>query len=103
MDANHIPFELYTETQDLTVLKAHIARANPLFQQLQDQQEVLVVFSADQGYISPNWYPEKLQHHRAVPTWNYRVAHVRGKIRIHDDEKFLRDLLERLTRQHEAT
>lgn len=103
LNANHIPFELCTETESLGVLKAHIARENPLFQQLQDQEEVLVVFQADQGYISPNWYPEKLQHHRAVPTWNYRVVHARGRIRIHDDEKFLRGLLARLTRQHEAT
>lgn len=103
IDANHIPFELSTKPQGFGTLKAHLARENPLLQQLQDQDEVLVVFRADQGYISPNWYPEKFQHHRAVPTWNYRVVHVRGKIRIYDDEKFLRGLLARLTRQHEAT
>jgi transcriptional regulator len=37
-----------------------------------------------------------------VPTWNYRAVHVHGKITIRDDEKFVRGLVARLTRTHEA-
>src|SRR5690606_33646270 len=40
--------------------------------------------------------------HRLVPTWNYQVVHVYGKIRIHDDERFVRGVVARLTRMHEA-
>jgi transcriptional regulator len=37
-----------------------------------------------------------------VPTWNYQVVHVHGRISVHDDERYLRGLLARLTRVHEA-
>jgi transcriptional regulator len=37
-----------------------------------------------------------------VPTWNYQVVHAHGKITIRDDEKFLRGLVGRLTKVHEA-
>lgn len=62
---------------------------------------MLVVFRGEDGYISPNWYPSKADTHRQVPTWNYRAVHVHGRIRIQDDERFVRGLLARLTRRHE--
>jgi transcriptional regulator len=65
-------------------------------------QQVLVVFRAADAYISPNWYPSKHEFHRQVPTWNYRVVHVHGTLHIHDDEKFVRGVVARLTRRHEA-
>ena len=34
--------------------------------------------------------------------WNYRVVHVHGRLRIRDDEKFVRGVVARLTRVHEA-
>jgi transcriptional regulator len=37
-----------------------------------------------------------------VPTWNYQAVHVHGKIRIRDDERFVRGVVARLTRVHEA-
>jgi len=63
---------------------------------------VLVVFRGVQGYISPNWYPGKHETHRRVPTWNYEVVHAHGTIHVRDDEKFVRGVVARLTRQHEA-
>ena len=51
---------------------------------------------------SPNWYPSKHETHRQVPTWNYEVVHAHGKITVHDDEKFLRGVVGRLTKTHEA-
>jgi transcriptional regulator len=41
-------------------------------------------------------------HHQQVPTWNYSVVHAHGRIRIHDDARFVRRLLANLTRTHEA-
>lgn len=64
--------------------------------------DVLVIFQGEQGYISPNWYPSKQLHHRHVPTWNYQVVHVKGKIKFLEDEKSLRGILAKLTRTHEA-
>ncbi|OZI71766.1 FMN-binding negative transcriptional regulator [Bordetella genomosp. 12] len=102
LDANHIPFELDESAGGLGVLNAHVARANPLWQEAADGDEVLVVFRAEQAYISPNWYPSKHEAHKQVPTWNYRVVHARGRLAIKDDARFVRGVVARLTRQHEA-
>lgn len=102
LDANHIPFELDASRGALGVLQAHIARANPLWKEVSDQAEVMVIFRGPQGYISPSWYPSKQETHRHVPTWNYEVVHAHGRLRIIDDEKFVRGIVARLTRRHEA-
>jgi transcriptional regulator len=99
LDANHLPFWLDAERG---VLLAHVARANPVWKDVADGDEALVIFRAADDYISPNWYPSKHEFHQQVPTWNYRVVHVHGKARIRDDEKFVRGLVARLTRTHEA-
>jgi len=102
LDANHIPFELTAPSGSLGILDGHVARANPLWRELADGAEVMVVFRAADAYISPNWYPSKHEAHRQVPTWNYMVAHAHGRARIVDDERFVRGIVGRLTRTHEA-
>ncbi|EEA02412.1 FMN-binding negative transcriptional regulator [Burkholderia sp. H160] len=102
LDANHIPFELLPGERTPGTLQAHVARANPLLQDIADGDEVLVIFRAGDAYISPTWYPSKHEQHRQVPTWNYVVVHAHGRIRIRDDEKFVRGVVARLTRTHEA-
>ena len=103
LDANHIPFELMPDDGWLGELHAHVARANPVWQDVADGDEVLVIFRAGDAYISPNWYPSKHVAHRQVPTWNYRVVHAHGRITVRDDEKFVRGVVARLTRTHEAS
>ena len=103
LDANHIPFELEAGQGPSGTLHAHVARANPVWREVKDGDEVLVIFRAEQGYISPNWYPSKQENHRSVPTWNYSVVHAHGKIAIRDDERFIRTLVARLTHRHEAS
>jgi transcriptional regulator len=61
------------------VLRAHVARNNPLWQEVKDGDEVLVIFRAAEGYL-PSWYPGKQVHHQQVPTWNYAVVHAHGRI-----------------------
>ena len=100
LDANHLPFE-YDAQQH--VLLAHIAKENPLYHKLRHETDALVVFHIDQAYVSPNWYAGKFEHHRAVPTWNYVVIHVKGKVCLIEDQKKLRGILAKLTRHHEAS
>ena len=102
LDANHLPFELDPRAGGHGRLLAHVARANPLWQEARDGDEVLVIFRAATAYISPNWYPSKRESERNVPTWNYQVVHVHGRIRIRDEESFVRGVVARLTRAHEA-
>ena len=102
LDANHIPFEVVGGEDEKFSLIAHVARANPLWQILQNQNSsVLVIFKGEDSYISPNWYPSKHATHKQVPTWNYRVVHVHGQAKVREDEKFLRGVIGRLTRTHE--
>lgn len=103
LDANHIPFELAAGEGELGVLRAHVARANPVWQELANGDEVLVIFQAGDAYISPTWYPSKHETHKQVPTWNYRVVHAHGRITILDDERYVRGVVGRLTRTHEAS
>lgn len=103
LDANHLPFELDRSRGAHGVLRCHVARNNPVWQDVAAGDEVLVVFRAADAYISPQWYPSKQEFHKQVPTWNYLVAHVHGRITIHDDERYVRGNVARLTCKHEAT
>ena len=102
LDADHIPFELDADKGALGTLIGHVARANPLWQRCPTGTQVMVVFRGAEAYISPNWYPTKHETHRLVPTWNYEVVHAHGTLTVHDDERFVRGVVARLTRRHEA-
>lgn len=102
LDANHLPFVFDEGRGPLGTLVAHVARANPVWTELADGDPVLVVFRGAHGYISPSWYASKRETHRHVPTWNYEVVHVHGKVRIRDDAKAVRGLVARLSRQQET-
>ena len=99
LDANHLPFELDAERG---VLTAHVARANPVWKKCGEGTDALVIFRGEESYISPNWYPSKHELHRQVPTWNYQVVHIHGRLVAQDQEKFVRGVVARLTRTHEA-
>jgi len=103
LDAEHLPFHFDPTAGPLGTLQAHVARANTLWQRCPTGTEVLVIFRGDEAYVSPNWYPSKHATHRQVPTWNYEVVHAHGKLSVRDDARFVRALLARLTRQHEAS
>ncbi|MGE3862490.1 MAG: FMN-binding negative transcriptional regulator [Burkholderiaceae bacterium] len=102
LDADHIPFELDPQAGPHGRLTAHVARANPVWQRCAAGSAVMVVFRGAEAYVSPNWYPSKHEAHRQVPTWNYEVVHVHGTISFHDDDRYVRGVVARLTRRHEA-
>lgn len=102
LDAHHLPFEFEPAAEGCGSLLAHVARANDVWQRCPSGTPVLVVFRGAEAYVSPNWYPSKHETHRQVPTWNYEVVHAHGTLTVHDDERFVRRLVARLTRRHEA-
>ena len=102
LDANHLPFEFDATQGPLGTLTGHVASANPVWQQCAVGADVLVIFRGVEGYISPSWYPSKHEAHRQVPTWNYEVVHAHGRLTVRDDERFVRALVGRLTKRHEA-
>jgi transcriptional regulator len=83
-------------------LRGHVARANPVWREAAGT-EVLAVFQGPQAYITPSWYPSKAANAKVVPTWNYAVAHLHGRLRVTEDAVWLRALVGRLTDTHEAS
>lgn len=100
-DADHIPFEFVAggpDGQDL--LQAHVARANPLWRRA--GQQVLVVFRGPAAYVPPDRQEKLATGGRVVPTWDYQVVHVHGRLRAVEDPAWLLDCLHRQTGHHEA-
>ncbi len=103
LEANPIPFLLDVDTSGQPVLRAHVARANPVWREARGDVDTLVVFQGPQAYISPNWYATKAENGKAVPTWNYITVQARGRLVVRDDATWLRELVSRLTLRHETS
>ena len=99
--ANHIPMLIEADLEGKIVLRGHVARANPLWENLRAGAEALAIFQDSGLYISPSWYPSKRETGRVVPTWNYVAVHVSGCARAIDEPNWLREFLTRLTATHE--
>ncbi|MDF3855809.1 FMN-binding negative transcriptional regulator [Paracoccus sp. P2] len=95
--ANHVPLLAGPGG----TLIGHVALANDMHRLIAEGQEVLAIFRGEDGYVSPNFYPTKPEHHRHVPTWNYQVVHVHGGIAFQHDEHAKRAAVGLLTRSHE--
>jgi transcriptional regulator len=70
---------------DRRTIKTHVAKANPWWKSVGEDGEVLALFVTASAYVSPNYYPSRLQNPDVVPTWNYVAAEVRGRATIHHD------------------
>ncbi len=104
LQANPIPFVLDADPAGGPgVLRAHVARANPVWREARTDTESLVVFQGPQAYISPGWYPSKALHGKVVPTWNYCIVQGRGALRVIDDAAWVHAFVTRLTQRHEAS
>jgi transcriptional regulator len=103
LQANPMPFILDAEPAGGPgILRAHVARANPVWRETRGDVEALVVFQGAQAYVSPGWYPSKGEHGKVVPTWNYVTVQARGTLRAVDDAAWVHDFVTRLTTRHEA-
>jgi transcriptional regulator len=103
LTANHIPFLIDTRADGRRALIGHVARNNAVWHNPGDGADVLVIFQGASAYISPNWYPTKQETHRVVPTFNYVVVHAHGSLFVHDDPKWLRGVVGKLTKRFEAS
>ena len=83
-------------------LLGHIAIANEQWRTATPAAQALAIVHGPQAYISPAWYEAKARHGRVVPTWNYEAVHLTGTVVFRQDGQWLRDLVTRLTRLHEA-
>lgn len=102
LNANHIPLHLVPDAGEFGTLRAHVARANPMWRDLSPGVDTLIIFQGPNCYISPSFYPTKQEDGKVVPTWNYAVVHAYGTLQVFDDAAWVRTNLQDLTRRHEA-
>ncbi|HSI95382.1 MAG TPA: FMN-binding negative transcriptional regulator [Methylophilaceae bacterium] len=102
LNANHIPMHLSEQPGPFGTLRGHVARANPVWNDIAKDVEALAIFHGPSTYVTPSWYPTKAETGKVVPTWNYVVAHAYGTLSVVDDAAWLRAHLEALTAHNEA-
>ena len=102
LNANHIPFEFDPDPAPWGTLRAHVARANPVWREFSKEVEPLVIFQGPQTYITPSWYQTKQETGKVVPSFNYIVVHAYGAMRVIEDADWLRKFVGGLTDRFEA-
>ena len=88
---------LYDEARHSLI--GHVARANPHWGA--DGRDSVAIFSGPQAYISPSFYATKAETGKVVPTWNYEILSVYGRLVAHDDADWVLNLVTMLTNRHE--
>lgn len=102
LEANHIPMLIDPKPEPYGKLLGHVARANPIWQNVEQGSDALAVFLGANAYISPSWYPSKKETGTGVPTWNYLAIHAYGKIHFYHDAAELKEHVGALSSAHEA-
>lgn len=93
--ASHIPLLFDESAGSQGVLYGHLAKANPQCRSLAGG-EALAIFHGPHAYVSPSWYATP-----GVPTWNFAVVHVRGRVRLIEDPQQAGALVAALTEKYD--
>ena len=91
--STHIPFLFDAGSR---VLVGHLAKANPQWEQIQNQK-ILLTVQGEHAYVSPSWYESA-----GVPTWNYQAVHIEGIAKSFTDPEKLKHMVDTLTEQNES-
>jgi transcriptional regulator len=95
--ATHLPIVWDANNK---IARGHIARANPQWRG--GASRGLIILRGPEAYVSPNWYPSKAEHGKAVPTWNYEAVHISGRVEWFDAPAALEAVVRDLTILHEG-
>lgn len=90
---NHLPLIFSSTAGEQEILIGHLAKANPQWKHFKENPECTIIINGEHTYISPRWYKSG----RDVPTWNYAVAHLHGKIELVEDFNGQVDILKQLS------
>jgi transcriptional regulator len=88
---------LYRRDAQKVTLTGHWARPNPQWKDIEGQR-VLIILHGPHAYISARWYEDAATQ---VPTWDYAVAHLYGKVRLLREPAELEDIVMRLAQKYE--
>ena len=90
----HIPL-IYRKSDGKLI--GHIDVFNPQTELMKNDNEVTLIFSGPQCYISPSIYKTK-----QLPTWNYIKVHLKGKVKAIESKEALKKSLIDMTKFLEA-
>lgn len=93
--ASHLPV-LYARRDSRIDIHGHWARPNP---QSRHTGPALLIVHGPHAYISPSWYSAPQDR---VPTWNYAVAHLGGRLHASEDIEELRRIVSALSAHYES-
>jgi transcriptional regulator len=94
----HIPFLRDPTRGPHRTLRAHVARADPVWKHF-GNEAAMVIFWGPHAYLSPDWCVSE----GLVPTWNYVAVHAYGVPQIVDDADQVATLLDDLGAASEQT
>ena len=95
---SHLPLLLHASPSRTAALIGHMARANPHWRHFADGA-TLAMFHGPHAYVSPSWYAEPA---KPVPTWNYAVVHVHGRVELVEDRAATLAILHEMVERFEA-
>ena len=75
---NHLPIIFSSCAGEEEILIGHMAKQNPQWRHFQENPKSTLIFHGAHTYITPTWYTSG----NDVPTWNYAVAHLHGKMEL---------------------
>lgn len=90
---NHLPIIFSSTDGEQEILIGHLAKANPQWRHFKENPDCTLIINGEHTYISPRWYKSG----RDVPTWNYAVAHLHGKIELIEDFQGQLNILKQLS------
>ena len=96
IEATQIPV-LIEEKEGKLIIHGHIAKKSDHHQALEENPNVLALFTGAHTYVSGTWYAGN--PHQAS-TWNYISVHARGQIKFLDETALI-DLLKKLSLRFE--
>jgi len=89
-------------SEDRKIISSHLAKANPWWRSVQTGDDILGLFLAASAYVTPSYYPSRIDDPRVVPTWNYHAAEVRGTVTLHQEPSWKLEQVRALTKHFEA-
>lgn len=89
--SSHTPL-IYQANNELGRLIGHLDKYNPQLDHFRSNEKVELIFNGPQVYISPSVYGTT-----QLPTWNYFKAHLKGRIKIEDNQEKVKQSLINMT------
>lgn len=85
--ATHLPVNI-EEKDGVLYISGHFAKGNKQWQTIEDNNNVLIIFSGPNAYISSSWYEKE-----DVPTWDYQSVHAYGIGSLLNETQLKEDLM----------